>query len=131
MKRDIEIIRSILIKLEEFPEFSPIYNFSISGFSEDELIYHLILLQEAKYLIANFNRLGSGKYLLISVERLTYEGHDLLDALKNKDVWNQFTNYLRDESKELGSFPITILFELFKKFAINWGEKKLGLKPEN
>lgn len=131
LKRDFELIRKILVKIEEYPHFGHITDFKIEGVDEDALNYHLLLLKEANYIKANLIELGSGKYILSSVQRLTFDGHEFLDSLKNKELWNQFVEYLKGESKELGSLPISVLLELFKKFAINWGETKLGFNNQS
>ena len=94
MKRDMDTIRSLLLKLEGLnqnayrtllinggkPELA------IEGASSEKLDYHLSLMRE-KGLIEPFE--GGTMDGSIYFRRLTWEGHDFLDAIRDDEIWRK------------------------------------------
>ena len=46
MKRNMDLIREILLAIEEQHEYGPIYGLTIPGYSINEIAYHCQLLYE-------------------------------------------------------------------------------------
>ena len=87
MKRDWEIIRKILEAGEARErESSPILK--VDGIDEQELAYNAVLLDEAGLIHGEYSDAleSQGIYLEYSLYRLTWEGHEFLDSLKNDKV---------------------------------------------
>jgi hypothetical protein len=82
MKRDMELIRLLLL-VYEGEEPKP----DFSDYSEDQQVYHSALLIEAKLVDGSIlpDRYPRG----IVVLRLTWDGHEFLDAARNQSVWNR------------------------------------------
>jgi hypothetical protein len=89
MKRDMDLFRSFLLKVEEQPfkaGFTGTYtNFGdIPGYSREEVMYHAQLAQDAGFIEAKF--LPRDDFF---VQRLTYAGHEFLDAAREEKLWNK------------------------------------------
>jgi len=52
MKRDMDLVREILLKMEELPFDSGFHDVEIEGRSDDEITYHAMLLHEAGFIEA-------------------------------------------------------------------------------
>jgi hypothetical protein len=110
MKRDIDLIRLILEHVESKTDTSsePI---AIENYSEDEINYNAQLLTSAGYLEAEV--LGYGG---VFVKSLTFEGHDFLDAARDKNVWKSAKEKIL---KHGGSFTMDLLKSVLVEIAKN------------
>jgi hypothetical protein len=87
MKLDPDLARQILLKVEELPFDGSFHDVEIEGHAENEVSYHVMLLDEAGLLEA-----GECSHLLgvsWKPQRLTYEGHQFLDAARSDTVWQK------------------------------------------
>lgn len=87
MKRDMDLIRTILLELEEADPTQGWYEITIPGRSEVEIAYHVRLMDEAGLIDAQ--DLSSNSGLVWKAKRLTYDGHEFLDAARNDTLWNK------------------------------------------
>ena len=83
MKRDMDLLRSFLLKVEEQPVNGPFTTPVVPGYSEDELYYHAKLAEDAGFIEADFTFDG------FTVQRLTYAGHEFLDMAREERLWNK------------------------------------------
>ena len=115
MKRDFDLIKLLLRTLEgEQPKPD------LSSYSEEQILYPHVLMQEAGLIVAQFYRGGSGQISGARLERLTNLGHDFLDASRSDTVWAEFKHAV---VKVGGSITIPVAVELLKKLV----KTKLGL----
>jgi Hypothetical protein (DUF2513) len=84
MKRDMDLIREILLEVEKCSSLSGC-GIKIPGRAQEELYYNAQLAQEAGLIDARFLP-GSSDFHVI---RLTYEGHEFLDAARNDTLWTR------------------------------------------
>ena len=91
MKRDMELIRKILLAIEA--EYIDTWlNYSDLGISDYDLTviaYHCNILYDAGLVSEYFDRGGDNHILYFGVGHLTWEGHELLDKIKSDTVWNR------------------------------------------
>lgn len=90
MERNWDIIREILIKLEELnPKVGTI---QLSDFPADkayEYSYHVELLVESGLIHGQMSKtIGSHAHDFFA-SRLTWNGHEFLDAIRSDSVWNK------------------------------------------
>ncbi len=102
MKRNFDLMKAMLIHIEEKTSLNNPILIDIEGFSKDEINYNLQLLMDADYIDAQI--LGYGRVL---PRRLTNSGHDFLDVARNDTVWNNTKTTI----KEKGA---TVTLEIFK-----------------
>lgn len=96
MKRDFDLIRRILRDAENMSAMSTISNlgtlggksFGYEGHDPKVVGEHVQLLIEAGLLDGKVSPgMDGGAY--IQVQRLTWKGHDFLDAMKDDSIWTQ------------------------------------------
>lgn len=103
MKRDMDLIREILRQMEEFSDLLGEVKIKAEGRSSDEVNYHVYLLHQAG-LIQAVSAVAGGagaraqrsagvlvqsdsfKYIPL---RLTWQGHEFLDAARNDTLWRK------------------------------------------
>lgn len=87
MKRDMEIVRKILIATEALPYGENLQ--SLEGVDENEFIVHVLWLKEAG-LINAIGAAGTGsmaKYAIVS--GLTWAGTEFVAALQDDSLWSK------------------------------------------
>lgn len=87
MKRDMDLVREILLKVEDLPFDGGFHDIGVEGRSNEEVNYHLMLLDEAGLIEAqDLTTLTSTCW---KPKRLTYTGHEFLDAARSHTVWTK------------------------------------------
>lgn len=125
MKRDMDLAREILLLTEESVE-NPLawVNLEIEGRSLQELSYHVVILEEAGLLVAqDLCHIGADGYDW-KPKRLTWFGHEFLDTIREKDIWDQ----TKAGAKAAGGFSIDILTALAKGLIRKQIEKHTGIE---
>ena len=119
MKRDFELLRHILIQIEDAPASSqPIQFLSVDGSVTDETLgLHLKLLLDAGLIEGTVRQ---GRDVSFAIQRLTWAGHDFVERSRNEGVWRK----VMEEVKSKGvSMTIEVLGKLLQKYA----ESHLGM----
>ena len=118
MKRDMDLVRLILLEIEKSSEDprAQIY-LEIPNYTSEQVSYHVMILNDAGLIEAcDFSAMGSDNFWC--PKRLTWSGHEFLDAARNDSIWNK--------AKEKAS---SINFELLKEVLLNITRQQLGLEP--
>ena len=116
MKRDMELIRYILLQKEaEEP---------IDG-GHAEVVYHIALLKEAGFVEAVIRNDPLGVPSDAVILKLTWAGHDFLDAARDNKIWNM----AKEKFIKPGvSWTFSILLEWLKQQA---HQRVFGVTPSN
>ena len=78
MKRDLDLIRHILLEIEKEPYTGDILQLDIEGYTPEQINYHILLLADAGLIeVMEASYLGRRAFAPI---RLTWEGHEFLEA---------------------------------------------------
>lgn len=89
MKRDMELIRKILLAVEEHEHgFAPDV-LKIEGYDEDAIGYHQYLICDAGLADGIDDRTLASVSPTCQITMLTSAGHDFLDAARSKTIWAQ------------------------------------------
>ena len=130
MKRDMELIRKMLLTIEG--QYDPQDHTSMSqsfiytlegGYSESEIDYNLVLLYEAGLVKGKYKGAGGGKIYTL-IEGLTWEGHDFLEDVRSDAVWQG----VQVKAQEAGLSVLNLSFEVLKNLAVSVVKENLGLK---
>ena len=89
MKRDMDLIRALLLEIESWPPGArvPSTRIAIEPYTEEQIRYHADLLHEAGLIggvIAVHRATGERPAI---VGRLTWNGHEFVDATRSDAVW--------------------------------------------
>ena len=118
MKRDMDLIRKMLLAIEEDPHgFAP--KIEIQGYTREQIGYHAVLLGEAGLAKIIDMTLEESKTPEAIVERLTWAGHEFLDSARENRIWNQ----AKDKIAKIGGASIQIWLMILTEFI----KKELGL----
>lgn len=121
MRRDMDLVRRILLKAEESTEEQGRAGWlKLDGYDQMTVARHVQLLKEAGLAEAHVLTGDGVAPQAALVFRLTWEGHDFLDAVRNDTVWAK-TKQLLKEKGGSGSF------EIIKAIAISYAKAQLGL----
>ena len=104
MKRDMDLVRQILLDIEESDEWRP-SALPIEGVDDEVVSYHVQLLAQAGLIEAIEKTTLST--LLWHPKTLTWEGHEFLDAARDNTRWNN----AKKQALEIGG---TLTFEALK-----------------
>jgi DNA-binding transcriptional regulator GbsR (MarR family) len=121
MKRDMDLVRQILVAVDDATTTQGLRNIKIEGYSKEQISYHVRLLANADFMDAvNFH--GDNKDHWIP-RNLTWEGHELLDTIRNESVWNEAKERFKEQ---FVSMPFQILVPLLMQIL----KQQVGLPNE-
>jgi hypothetical protein len=104
MKRDMDLVRKILLVLEEHPHgFAP-QHLAIEGFTEDQIGYHIYLMGQANLLtVSKTTTLADTSPQAIPLS-ITWQGHEFLANAKEEGRWLQAKSIVKAAGE--GSFQV-------------------------
>jgi hypothetical protein len=101
VRLDWECVRAILTALEDLPEQDGrLAPGDVPGWAPQVVSYHVEVLAEAGLLKAQCVR-ALGAQTLCLAQRLTFAGHELLDAMRQATLWNRVKARVRDAGLSL------------------------------
>lgn len=104
MQRNWDTIRKILMAVEALPtEDSEFNSHELAGVDADATAYHMRLLLEAQLMVGSCRDALGPPFCRAS--RLTWEGHEFLDKIKNESIWQQVKATARAKGVDL-SFTV-------------------------
>lgn len=119
MQRDMNLVKKILLAIEEESSTDSNGIPDIEGHSQEEIAYHMIIMDvgEAGLIFTNTDTLIGQQLPIFTSTRLTWEGHNFLDASKNDESsWRKAV----EAAGGLGFETLkTVLFELVQQTARN------------
>ena len=83
MKRDMELVRAILLKMEAHPYGYAPGGFTIAGYDQDVIGHHAWLMQDGRLVTAEVTTSFGDKSPIATPVTITWEGHEFLDAVRN------------------------------------------------
>lgn len=111
MKRNWETIRELLTKVEECA--LPTDMVRLDSFPPDraaEISYHMTLLIEARLVNGQVSQTIGPEIKDFFAQRLTWEGHEFLDAIRSDTVWQKTKKTFVDQG-------VSMTFDLVKAVA--------------
>ena len=110
MQRNWDIIRKILIEIEALSTEDSAFNSTdLQQADPETTAYHMRLMLEAKLIVGGCRDAMGPPFCHAS--RLTWEGHEFLDKIKNETVWNKVKATARSNSIDLS---FTVIKDLAK-----------------
>jgi hypothetical protein len=118
MKRDMDLCRQILLRVEAMPANGPGGVIDVPGYASEDINYQVKLMAQHNLLEA-VDLSGNGP-LEWHVVSMTWDGHDFLDATRNDTIWKK----VKTEMKDRG---VALTFELTKALAVKYLTAQIGL----
>lgn len=117
MKRNMDLIRQLLLAVEENPSPTEPCDPVPKGHSEEDVAYHCLLLRQAE-LIEGIDTEGPAGPTVAPI-RLTWAGHEFLDVAREPVRWTEAKRVLA----KVGSASLSV----WKKVLAGLIVKQLGL----
>src|SRR6266853_1038751 len=110
MKRDMDIIRQILLNAEsdEYPYGARVH---LDGVSDETCAYHVALMRDEGLVEAEIIKSGSSPYAAAMIHRLTSTGHGFCDGIRQDTIWNKAKEHIL---KPGASYGLSVLVEYVK-----------------
>ena len=105
MKRDMDIVRNILLTFERDGEYE-VMDAIEAG--------HVAIMIDAGLVDAKVATDGNGQPIAAMIFRITWSGHDFLDNARSPEIWDKAKKAI---SEKAASVSIDILTALLKKLA--------------
>jgi hypothetical protein len=117
VKRDMDLIRAILLEVEKAQYDSPArcIDLDIEGRSREVVSFHVMLLDEAGLIIA-----GSFKNTHKPV-RLTWDGYEFLDAARDEKLWDRAKGLVG----QAGAMAFEVLQQVLVKLALQYVQQAM------
>lgn len=106
MNRDFDLVREILLAFEQ-RNAAGTDAIAPTGYSNEEIKYHVDILVDAGFIKSiPFGPIEGEK----RATQLTWEGHEFLDSIRDKNQWNAIKEKIKENS-------VAITFESIKTVA--------------
>ncbi|MBF9195409.1 DUF2513 domain-containing protein [Microvirga terrestris] len=129
MKRDMDLVRNLLLEIEASEKPALYISDLISadrlnGIDQPTIELHLKLLIEAGLIDAN-QKQGSSTVGGWYVRRLTWDGHEFLDTMRDPEIWRK----TKEGASAAGSWSIAALKEIGTALLKAKVQSVLGIEP--
>ena len=121
MKRDWDVVRQILLELEE-AESPTAGMLGIEGMDDQVFGYHAKLMCDAGLVEAAIQEWFAGG-INAQVDRMTWSGQEFLDGIRHKSVWDK----IKTNAEEKG---VSLTFETIKLLVTSVIKHRLGIDLE-
>lgn len=113
MKRDMDLVRDLLLKIEGHPGLNRVAQYQFGpgdiGITEENhtaVAFHLDLMIEAGLVQ------GNSAMRMPIVSGLTWQGHEFLDAIRDDGIWKK----TKEGASRIGGWTVPIITELAKGY---------------
>jgi hypothetical protein len=119
MKRDMELVRLLMIYIEKEYKGTPLMISSFLDYDINVIFYHLELINNYGLINAKIDRFFGGGGLCIC-RGLTWEGQDFIASIRNDKVWKKVTSTIVDKG-------IDFTLEIIAKLSAKYTKELIGL----
>jgi len=100
MKRNWDVIREVLLVIEALdPKKFEGHHYDVAEDDEQRTAAHAVLLWKAGFVEGRSAGSDDGPYVIAS--GLTWQGHDLLQTIQSKPVWEKIKTTAQEKGVEL------------------------------
>lgn len=101
MKRDMDLVRLILLEIEKEYVSTAIYDLNIDGYDRDEVAYHCKILYDGGLISDYKAQYADGEIYAFGVGSLTWEGNDFLDKIRDDSQWGKIKETIKKKGLPL------------------------------
>jgi Hypothetical protein (DUF2513) len=123
MKRDMDLVRKILMVCSDHEHGHAPPNLQIDGYTDEEIGYHAHIMEQAG-LVRAFDVTDSGSLSPeAQIVSLTWEGHDFLEASRDEGLWAK----AKQAAGSTGGMALGVLKSVLIDLATHAAKKAAGL----
>ena len=105
MKRDMDLVREIMLQIEALPAGPPVL-YRVGEVEDLVLLNHLEMLIDAGLVRGKISRSQGSRGDVIVISTLSWEGHEWIDLVRDPRVWDEAKTTLQENGGAL-SFELT------------------------
>lgn len=124
MKRDMDLVRQLLLYFEEKPNPACVKpnEIEIAGYVSLTIHYHVLLLCEAGLLTCERTSSSTTPERLVDALPfgLSWAGHEFLDASRDDSIWSKAKEVLKDKG-------LTVGMAVFQALLVSLAKQQLSL----
>ena len=124
MKRDMDLVRSILIQVEDAGAECESGCLEFMGHSQAEVYYHIELMQQKGLIDATVKRDWGGSIIYATITGLTWDGQDFLDSMRDDRVWSRSRKAIKET---VGSTTFDVIKKVCVEVAASMVLKSVGI----
>lgn len=125
MKRDLDLVRSILIYVEKAEDEVDAEDFVTDSWPFEIVAYHIRLMAHHGLVdLSDDTRDMNGETLSLTVSGLTWDGQDYLDAIRDPKVWAKVKKTVKEA---IGSTTFEVVRQTGALVAMSMVKASLGM----
>lgn len=124
MKRDMDLVRSILIAAEKSDGPLDVLKLCESGISARDAAFQVELMEAHGLIEATCKCSFEHMPTIVKVKSLTWEGYDYLDAIRSDSVWQRSKAAIKEA---VGDAPLSVIKEVCSELASAMIKSNLGI----
>ena len=124
MKRDLDLVRKMLIFIEESDGRIPAEDVMDLASNRERGAFHLRLIVARGLVSANLRSVTGPQLLSGFVEGLTWDGFDYLDAIRSEPVWSRAKEAIRES---VGDTSLSVVKQVCSSLALSMVKNQLGI----
>ena len=109
MQRDLDLIRKILLKCEEREHGYDPSPFTIDGYTDEHIGFHIVLAGEAGLVHTTDITGQSDESPVALAHSITWSGYEFLDDTKDETVWKKAKKAAGNNSFDVLKAVLTVL----------------------
>ncbi|MCU0819891.1 MAG: DUF2513 domain-containing protein [Beijerinckiaceae bacterium] len=122
MKRDMDLVRLILLNLEKENTASGLIDaLQFKEYSPDQIVEHVNLLRDAGFIKSSEFSTG---IFMIEVEGIAWNGYEFLDSIRDDATWSK----TKEIANKCGGFTLDLLGEIAKGLIKTQVKKHTGVE---
>ena len=121
MKRDMDLVRKILLAFEESEKSGSISYLEIDGYPKETINHHREIMCDAGLLEAIYHPRPAIQPEIIAY-RITWFGHDFLDACRDENRWKQ----AKEVGVKIGGFTLDVLKQVLTQIMLSQVKQVMG-----
>ena len=119
MRRDLDLIREIMLVLEDKMEYGK--NFKSTQLIEviqdktlsaEKLAYHVGLLVENDFIKEKEYKYQSGEPTDYLINTITSQGQDFIDTIRQDTTWNK----IKEKVSNIGGYSLSLFIDIGKEY---------------
>jgi len=115
MKRDFDLVRTLLLQFEAKEDSSVVERPAVEGYSYELIAYHCRLLHDAGLLRCEpIKSSTSDRVIRVLPFELTWDGHEFLTKIRADSTWAKIKSQAKEKSLALS---FTVVSEIAKRMA--------------
>lgn len=118
MKRDMDLVRKLLLLLEESPKALIPDEMQVEGFTEEQVGHHFYLMHDAGLIVGEDMSTRQYHSIQYAAICLRWQGHEFLAAAKDDSTWAKVKAKLKDKIGAVGLAALTNYLQQVAKEAV-------------